>query len=139
MRRLLVPLCLALAVPVQAADQRTAIPVNAEELMQVQTEMRGMLNGVSQIVSGVAANDMKAVAAAARNLGMAGNNHVPMSLRRKLPMEFKAMGHPTHVAFDDLARDAEALGDAKHTLKQLGALMDNCNACHETFRFVLKK
>lgn len=138
MRRLLL-LSLCLALPAQASDQRTAIPVNAEELMQVQTEMRGMLNGVSQIVSGVAANDMKAVAAAARNLGMGGNNHVPMSLRRKLPMEFKAMGHPTHVAFDDLARDAEALGDTNHTLKQLGALMDNCNACHETYRFVLKK
>ena len=138
MHRLLL-LTLALALPAQAADPRMAIKLSADEVGTVNGQMRAMLNGVGQIVAGVAANDMKVVAAAARGLGMSGNTHVPMSLRVKLPAEFKSMGHPMHVAFDDMARDAESLGDGNHALKQLGDIMVTCNTCHETFRLVAKR
>ena len=132
-------LCLFLALPAQAADQRTVIRLSADEVASVQAEMRSMLAGVNQIVAGLAANDMQTVTKAARGQGVNGQDHVPMDLRMKMPEAFRSMGHPMHMAFDDLARDAESLGDANQALKQLGDIMNTCNACHQTFRLVVKK
>ncbi len=117
-----------------ALEQRTPIPVTAEEKAHIHLEMRAFLASTQKIVSAAAGNDMKAVAEAAREAGMAAAHEVPAKLREKLPLPFKKMGHATHQGFDDLARDAESLGDANHALKQLGQVMDNCASCHAVFR-----
>jgi hypothetical protein len=130
-------LCLA-ALPVHAEDARTPLTVTATEAASIREEMRGFLEGVQGIASGLADNDMKAVAKAARGLGMAGANHVPMSVRMKFPMEFKQMGHATHMGFDNLATDADGLGDSGHSQKQLSEVLQNCNACHASFRLDVK-
>jgi len=52
----------------------------------------------------------------------------------KLPLQFKALGMSTHKGFDQIAMDAHDLGDAKHSLQQLGQLMNNCVACHATYQ-----
>jgi mono/diheme cytochrome c family protein len=130
-------LCLA-ALPVHAEDARTPLTLTASEAAAVREEMRGFLEGVQAITSGLADNDMKAVAKAARGLGMSGANHVPMSLRMRLPMEFKEMGRATHMGFDTLAIDADGLGDAGHSMKQLSETLQNCNACHASFRLETK-
>ncbi|HID48188.1 MAG TPA: hypothetical protein EYP40_00985, partial [Chromatiales bacterium] len=36
--------------------------------------------------------------------------------------------------FDQLALDAEQLGDPAHALAQLSTLMQNCVACHAVYR-----
>lgn len=115
-------------------EQRKAIPVTAEEKAHIHLEMRTFLATTQQIVTGVAANDMRLVAAAARAAGMAAAHEVPAGLRARLPLAFKKLGHATHLGFDDLARDAESLGDANHALKQLGQVMDNCTSCHAVYR-----
>ncbi len=130
-------LCLA-AIPVHAEDARTPLTLTAAEAAVVREEMRGFLEGVQKIAAGLADNDMKAVASAARALGMSGANHVPMNLRKKFPMEFKQMGHATHMGFDNLAIDAEGLGDSGHSLQQLSEVLQNCNACHASFRLARK-
>jgi len=130
-------LCLAV-LPAHAEDARTPLTLSATEAAAVNEEMRGFLEGVQEISRGLADNDMKAVAKAARALGMAGANHVPMSLRKKFPMAFKQMGHATHMGFDNLASDAEGLGDTGHSLQQLSETLQNCNACHASFRLVAK-
>ena len=68
MHRLLL-LTLALALPAQAADPRMAIKLSADEVGTVNGQMRAMLNGVGQIVAGVAANDMKDGNHALKQLG----------------------------------------------------------------------
>ena len=59
---------------------------------------------------------------------------VPASLMGKLPLGFKQLGFDTHSRFDQLALDAESLGDAGQSLAALGELMANCVACHAAFR-----
>ncbi len=141
------PLLLALiATPLAAADhahharhgtpleQRQAIHLSAEEKAHIHQEMRTFLTTTQHIVAGVAANDLKRVAEAARAAGMAAAHEVPAGLRARLPLTFKKLGQATHVGFDDLARDAESLGDATHALRQLGQVMDNCASCHALYR-----
>lgn len=126
-------LCLA-ALPAQAEDARQPLPVSADEAAAVKEEMRGFLEGVQRIAVGIADNDMKSVAAAAHELGMAGAKKVPMSTRMRFPLPFKELGQATHTGFDNLATDAEGLGDPGHSMKQLSEIMQNCNACHASYR-----
>ena len=77
---------------------------------------------------------MQAVAESARSAGLAAQQGVPGSLMGKLPVEFKKLGYDTHAKFDELALDAEQLGDEEHALSQLGVLMQNCVACHAAYR-----
>jgi cytochrome c556 len=115
-------------------DTRQAIPVSAEEAMHIRLEMRAFLSGAQKIVTAAAADDLPTVARAARELGVAAAHEVPAGLRAKLPQTFRQLGHATHEGFDDLARDADSLGDANHALRQLGAVMSNCVSCHASFR-----
>ena len=136
------PILLALyAVSLGAAEhahhpleQRKPIRLTAEEKAHIHLEMRLFLSGTQKIVTAASANDMKTVAESARELGMAAAHEVPAKLREKLPLEFKKLGHATHQGFDDLARDAESLGDANHSLRQLGQVMSNCVSCHAMYR-----
>ena len=123
-------LCAAEPTP----DKRAPLRLKALEKAQIHAEMRMFLSVTQKIVAGVAANDMKAVAAAAHEAGMASAGDMPDNVRVKLPMPFKQLGHATHMAFDDLARDAESLGDANQALKQLGLSLDHCTACHALYR-----
>ncbi len=120
-------------------EQRTPIRLTVEEKAHIHAEMRLFLSSTQKIVTAAAANDMKALAEAARTAGMAAAHEVPGKLREKLPMQFKKLGHATHQGFDDLARDADSLGDANHALKQLGQVMDNCTSCHALYRIETSK
>ncbi len=154
MSRLILPFLLSLAItPIQAAEhahhgahhavpleQRAPIRLTAEEKAHIHAEMRLFLSSTQKIVTAAAAaNDMKALAEAAREAGMAAAHEVPAKLREKLPLQFKKLGHATHQGFDDLARDADSLGDANHALKQLGQVMDNCTSCHALYRIETSK
>ncbi len=119
---------------VTSSDGRQAILMNPAERDLVLTEMRGFLTSVQQINQGLAEQDLKLVAKAARNAGSAAVQGVPATLVAKLPLEFKTLGFDTHSKFDQLALDAEQLADASHSLKQLSTLMNNCLSCHQAFR-----
>ena len=60
--------------------------------------------------------------------------HIPTEIKGpligKLPLEFKQLGFSVHRDFDQIALDAESLGDRDHTLKQLAVLMQKCVVCH---------
>jgi hypothetical protein len=118
----------------EVTDQRTAILLEDGERELVLMEMRTFLSATQRITQGVAAKDMKAVAAAARSVGQAAAQAVPGSLMGKLPVEFKKLGFATHDSFDQLAMDAEDLGDPAHALEQLSALLNNCVSCHAAYQ-----
>lgn len=117
-----------------AADNRTVILLETSEREFVLAEMRGFLIAVQQIVDGIEKDNMQQVAQAARKVGMGTMDSVPGSIRGKLPLAFKKMGHTSHSAFDQLALDAEQLGDKEHTLSQLNQILPNCTACHSLYK-----
>lgn len=117
-----------------AEDGRVAILLEAAERDLVLAEMRAFLESAQGIVSGAVRGDMQAVAEHARRVGAAAQGEVPAALVGKLPLGFKRLGFDTHARFDELALDAETLGDPEHTLEQLGELMQNCVACHAAYR-----
>jgi hypothetical protein len=113
---------------IESADGRTVVLLGQNERDFVLSEMRVFLESVQQITGGIHENDMHLVAEYARM-------EVPGSLIGKLPLSFKQMGFETHTRFDELALDAEQLGDRDHALSQMNALLWNCVACHATYRF----
>ena len=119
----------------ESADGRTAIQLDNNERDFVLSEMRVFLQSVQQITSGISGNDMQLVAEYARKSGRNAQLEVPGSLVGKLPLAFKKLGFDTHAKFDELALDAEQLGDRDHTLSQMSALLKNCVACHAAYRF----
>ncbi|VAX06388.1 hypothetical protein MNBD_GAMMA25-1844 [hydrothermal vent metagenome] len=120
---------------VPAADGREALLLKTGERDMILSEMRIFLASVQAITDGLSNDDMNKVAEAARVVGAAAQQDVPASLIGKLPLSFKKLGFDTHRKFDMIALDAEQLGDPEHTLKQLAELMNNCVACHATYRF----
>lgn len=122
---------------IEDRDNRTAILLDEAERNFVLAEMRTFLASVQQITEGVGLEDMAIVSQSARMVGNAAQQGAPGTLMGKLPIGFKQLGHDTHTRFDQLALDAEDLGDASHSLSQLSELMKNCVACHETYKIQL--
>ena len=115
-------------------DARQEIVLSADEKAAVLMEMRQFLTGIQSITSALAKDDVKAVAPIASSLGMQAAHDMPAALRSKMPLEFRQKGMAVHQAFDQVAMDAESLGDVKHTLGQMGSLLQTCVACHGQFR-----
>jgi len=122
----------------ESSDGRISILLNSGERDLVLAEMRAFLISVQQINSAIAEDNMKLVSESARKVGKAAQGEVPTSLVGKLPLAFKKLGFDTHTKFDQLAMDTDDLGDTNHALSQLAALMQNCVACHETYRIDLE-
>ncbi len=121
----------------EAGDGRMAIHVTLGERDLVLAEMRAFLKSVQAITEAVGREDLPAIVTAARAVGRAAQVDVPAALMGKLPLAFKKLGLDTHQRFDQLALDAEQLGDSSHALQQLAELMNNCVACHAGHRFMV--
>ncbi len=115
-------------------DGRTAVILSAGERDLVLTEMRGFLESVQAITMGVVNKDMKGIYENAHKVGMVNAGDVPASLMGKLPLEFKKLGMATHKAFDELALEAQDIGDPQIVLSKLGKLMNNCTTCHAAYK-----
>lgn len=123
---------------VPASDGRQAILLLPGERDLVLGEMRAFLMSVQQITQAVADGDAEAAARAARAVGGGAQQGVPASLVGKLPLAFKRLGFDTHSRFDQLALNAEQMGDATAVLPELSTLMQNCVACHAAYRIDLE-
>jgi hypothetical protein len=121
---------------VTAEDKRSAIVLESAERSLVLGEMRGFLIAVQAITEAVTRNDARAIADAARPMGMAAAAGVPATLAAKLPLEFKQLGHSVHEDFDRLALDTDALGDVKRSHTQLSEMLKKCVACHALYQIM---
>lgn len=117
-----------------SADGRTAILLTSAERDLVLAEMRAFLAAAQGVVEGGTRSDPAAVARAARGVGAVAQQGVPASLMGKLPLAFKSLGLDTHRQFDQLALNAEQMGDAQQAQIDLARLMSNCVACHAAYR-----
>lgn len=116
-------------------DGRLAVQLSKDERNALLLEMRTWLQNSQIILTAVTAQDFATVAKIAKSSGMAAEANTPGSLFRKIPVEMKKLGFDTRRKFDEIAIDAEKLKDSQHTIKQLSTAMNNCVACHATYRF----
>ena len=121
-------------VTVGNPDSRTPINLTWAEKNLILEEMRAFLDSTQKITAGLANDNIALVISSAKKVGRGSQGGVPKTLTEKLSPEFKKLGFDTHSKFDQLALDAESLGDNKYTLQQLSELMINCVACHKTYR-----
>lgn len=126
-----------LAGNVQPSDDgRTAVVLTKDERNLVLTEMRAWLQSSQGILAAASEKNFDAVIQSAKASGMAAEANAPGSLLRKIPVEMKALGFDTRRKFDDIAADAEKNKDGGSTVAKLSLAMNNCIACHQTYRFV---
>ncbi|MBU1192377.1 MAG: cytochrome c [Gammaproteobacteria bacterium] len=117
------------------SDGRAEIALAPEDRDLVLAEMRTFLGAVQGITDALTKEDLQIVAQQARGVGAAAIGQVPPSLMQALPLEFKTLGRSVHADFDQLALDAEQLGDPANSLQQLSGILGKCVACHATYRF----
>ena len=117
-------------------DGRLAVQLSKDERNALLLEMRTWLQNSQAMLAAVSAQDFATVANIAKASGMAAEADVPGALFRKIPVEMKKLGFDTRQKFDEIAIDAEKLKDSQHTIKQISTAMNNCIACHATYRFV---
>ena len=128
-------LCVFLtSVVAEEGDTRTVIQLSPQHRSLVLTEMRQFLAGLQQLSEALSQDDMDEVARVARTLGSPMTHDVPPDLKQALPEGFRKLGFSVHKDFDQVALDAESLGDSQHTLSQLGATLSKCVSCHSTYQ-----
>ena len=132
-------LCVFLtSVVAEEGDTRTVIQLSPPHRLLVLTEMRQFLAGLQQLSVALSQDDMDAVARVARTLGSPMTHDVPPDLKQALPEGFRKLGFSVHKDFDQIALDAESLGDSQHTLSQLGATLSKCVSCHSTYQIQVR-
>jgi hypothetical protein len=117
-------------------DGRLAVMLTKDERNALLLEMRAWLQNSQSILSAVSKNDFETIIKTAKASGMDAEAGVPGALFRKLPVEMKALGFDTRKKFDDIAADAEKVKDGNRIVSKLSVAMNNCVACHATYRFV---
>jgi len=118
----------------EEADTRSVIQLSSQHRTLVLTEMRQFLSGLQQMTDALSRDDMETVTREARTLGTSMSHHMPADLKQALPLDFRKLGHAVHSSFDQIALDAESLGDSQHTLSQLGDILSRCVSCHNAYQ-----
>lgn len=116
------------------ADSRNVVWLSADQKSAFLQEMREFMSASQQILEASLADDMTRVEKAAREVGIKMINNTPASLKAKLPPGMMKLGPATHKAFEDIANEAETLGDKNEILHKLATLQKNCIACHQAYQ-----
>ncbi len=115
-------------------DGRISVLLNKDERNLVLGEMRAFLVSLQGVSQAITENNMEKVAELAHKAGMAAEADTPGSLLQKIPLGMKKLGFGTREKFDEIAETARTSKDAAKARNQLDALMNNCIACHLTYR-----
>jgi hypothetical protein len=100
--------------------------------------MREFLNSVNQIHDGIATKNKEKIINAATKSGGNVLDHAPKGLIASLPIEFKKMGFDAHYFFDDIRDSAQVNFKPETTNRQLTKILNNCVACHATYKIETK-
>lgn len=114
-------------------DQRISLNLNATERTFFYQEMQQMLGSIQGILIGLGEEDREKIIAAAKQSGNIMPYNMLPSVKKKTPIEFKQLGHPTHMMFEEIA--VRAADDDMATIAALtGKLMNQCMSCHAKFK-----
>lgn len=119
-------------------DDRIKLVLEPHERHLVLLEMRNFLQVLQTITHALTEDDMKTVAEAARSMGSGAANEIPPETVAKLPETFKMLAGTVHTTFDLIALDADSVGDPMHAQRQIGRLLQTCNACHGIYQVALE-
>mgnify|MGYP003622078890 CR=1 FL=1 len=122
-----------------AKDGRNEIKMTSENREYVMEEMRGFLESVQKINEGIAKNNPTIIEKIGQESGTCKVDGVPKGLIKSLPLGFKEMGFETHELFDVMAKMAKKNYDRQQTLEKLNQLLNNCVACHKTYKISVEK
>ena len=114
-------------------DPRYKLQLTPSERAEFLSEMRNMLASIQHILLGIGSSDRELIAEYARRSGNKMARATPAEVRAKLPQSFRDIGGPTHMMFEELAIHAET-DEMDMLARQAGELMNQCMACHTTFR-----
>lgn len=114
-------------------DPRYKLQLNPGERAEFLSEMRNMLASIQHILLGIGSSDRELIAEYARRSGNKMARATPPAVRAKLPQTFRDIGGPTHMMFEELAIHTET-DEMDMLARQAGELMNQCMACHSTFR-----
>ena len=117
-----------------AKDGRSEIKMTPENREYVMAEMRGFLESIQKINEGIAKNDPTIIEKVGQESGSYKVDGVPKGLVKSLPLGFKKMGFETHELFDVMAKMAKENYDRQQTQEKLNQLLNNCVACHKTYK-----
>ena len=120
------------------ADGREALGLNAEQSNHVLTEMRQLLVTVRDVQSGLAAEDWATVVKAAKAQGTARGQTPPKGLREKQSETFRMMSSDMRRQFNALAAAAENK-DFPSANQAVGKILNNCVACHDSYRIEISE
>ena len=126
-------------MPEKVEDNRQIIPLTEAERAIVAAEMRQMLASVQGVTDALARGDKQAVVDAASRSGMVMMQEVPAQIRMKFPESFMQLGMASHKVFDRIAQETKTVKNPGPTLKLLSEAMQNCVACHASYRFAPPK
>lgn len=120
-----------------ADDGRESIVLEPDQRDLILMEMRTFLESIQAITAAVAEEDMETIAAVASAVGMANAGTTPPEIVAKLPLGFKQLAVATHTGFDVIANEAQDMADPQAIIVEMGELMNNCIACHASYRLDL--
>ena len=115
-------------------DGRTAIALPAPARQSVLAEMRMMMGALQGMLAAMGTRDADAFAEAATGGGVAVAVDRDAAMGNRLPEEFASLGMSTHAAFDELAARASAGASFDTLAAGMGAVIEKCNLCHESYR-----
>jgi cytochrome c556 len=115
-------------------DGRTSVVLTKDERNFILEEMRAFLVSVQGVSQAITENNMEKVAELAHKAGMAAEANTPGAILQKIPLSMKKLGFGTRGKFDEISEAAKTKKDPALARKQLDALMNNCIACHVSFR-----
>jgi hypothetical protein len=120
------------------SDPREAAPRSQTERLFILAQMRLFLASVQAISADLGAGDTAAVAGEAAARGRRANVTLakPPGLDAKETPAWKAMMGGARNGFDTIADIAGSGAPAPRILAALGAAMQNCVACHQTYHLV---
>lgn len=136
MHRLLAGLVLLFSLPLQAAeviDPRKSLGLNPAEKAEFLAEMQQMLGSIQGVIHGIALDDRDMIIKAAQYSGNRMARATPDSVRAKLDDEFKSIGGPTHLMFEELIIRAET-DPTDELLLFTAKIMNNCMSCHAKYK-----
>lgn len=117
----------------EPADSRVNLGFTPEEKAAFLADMRVMLGSIQGILRGISEEDREAIAEAARVSGNRMARSTPAPIREKTPPEFKAIGGPMHLAFEEIVIRSET--DPLEDITTMTAkAMNQCMTCHAQFR-----
>lgn len=122
-----------------AKDGRSEIKMTTENREFVMAEMRLFLESIKMINEGLAENNPTKIVSINQQSGVCKVDVVPQGLIKSLPVGFKTMGMQTHDYFDKIAKIAKENYSQKEIQKELNSLMNNCVACHRTYKITRKE